>query len=199
MTVAIVDLDCANLASVRFALDRAGARYCITKDADVIESADKVILPGVGSSSYAAERIDALELRETLFELKQPLLGLCLGMQLFFDRSEEGNAKGLGLCRGAVAKLVTPPGEPWPHMGWSGLAIKNRESRLLHGIDDGAFVYFVHGYFCPVTDETAAIATYGTDFAAVVETERLFGCQFHPERSGEIGARIIENFLDAPC
>jgi glutamine amidotransferase len=199
MTVAVVDLGCANLASVGFALDRLGARFIVTRDARTIASADKVVLPGVGAAGFAAAQIDALGVREALLALTQPLFGICLGMQLLFQSSEEGDARGLGLLQGRVGRLPVPDGEPWPHMGWSPLTRRRADSRLLHGVEDGAYAYFVHGYACPVGETTAATARYGVDFAAVVEDGRLFGCQFHPERSSAAGARILANFLEVPC
>jgi glutamine amidotransferase len=199
MTLAVVDLGCANLASVGFALDRLGARFTVTRDAAAIASADRVILPGVGAAGFAASRIDALGLRETLEGLTQPLFGICLGMQLLYETSEEGDARGLGILKGRVGKLPVPKREPWPHMGWSRLARRRWDSRLMHGVEDGAYAYFVHGYACPIDAQTAATARYGVDFAAVVEGTRVFGCQFHPERSSAAGARILANFLEVPC
>jgi glutamine amidotransferase len=198
MTLAVVDLGCSNLASVGFALDRLGARYIITSDANTIAEAEKVILPGVGAAGFAAERFDVLGLRQTLRALTQPLFGICLGMQLLFESSEEGDAVCLGILKGRVSKLPVPKDEPWPHMGWSKLSIRNRDSRLLHGVEDGAYAYFVHGFACPVDDLTAATAHYGVDFAAAVEGNNVYGCQFHPERSSAAGARILKNFLEAP-
>ncbi|MGD2131305.1 MAG: imidazole glycerol phosphate synthase subunit HisH [Maricaulaceae bacterium] len=199
MTVAVVDLKCANLASVRFALDRLDASYEITQDAGVIASAERVILPGVGSARFAADQMDALDLRETLQSLTQPVLGICLGMQLLFERSAEGDAICIGLLAGEVTKLAIPEGEPWPHMGWSRLTPTRADSRLMHNIEPGAYAYFVHGYAAPVTEATAATAEYGATFAAVVEQGHVYGCQFHPERSSAAGATILANFLDAPC
>jgi glutamine amidotransferase len=199
MTIAVVDLGCSNLASVSFALDRLGARYAVTRDAKVIASADKVILPGVGAAGFAAEQIDLLGLRGTLVSLVQPLFGICLGMQLLFETSEEGDARMLGILQGRVSKLPVSANEPWPHMGWSKLAKRRSDSRLLHGVESGAYAYFVHGYAAPISEATAATARYDVDFAAAVETDRVFGCQFHPERSSEAGAQILKNFLEAPC
>lgn len=204
MTIAVVDLGCSNLASVTFALDRLDAGYVVTSDAKIISEAEKVILPGVGAAGFAAGRIDTLGLRETLSGLTQPLFGICLGMQLLYESSEEGDARCIGKLPGRVGKLPVPKDEPWPHMGWSRLSIRKAESRLLHGVEDGAYAYFVHGFACPVSDATAATARYGVDFAAAVDTEsqsggRVYGCQFHPERSSAAGAQILKNFLEAPC
>jgi glutamine amidotransferase len=121
-------------------------------------------------------------------------------MQLLFETSEEGDARCLGLIKDRVAKLPVPKDEPWPHMGWSRLSIRQPESRLLSGVEDGAYAYFVHGFAAPIGGATAATARYGEDFAAVVDDgRRLYGCQFHPERSSDAGARILKNFLEAPC
>lgn len=199
MSLAVVDLGCANLASVGFALDRLGARYRVTSDKAAIEDAERVILPGVGSASYAAGRLDALGLRETLQGFTRPLFGVCLGMQLLFEASEEGDAQCLALLPGRVRRLAPPAGEPWPHMGWSRLSITVKDSRLFAGVEDGAYAYFVHGFAAPISEATAATAIYDAPFTAAVEEGNLFGCQFHPERSGEAGARILKNFLDIPC
>jgi glutamine amidotransferase len=199
MTIAMVDLKCGNLASVRFALERLDAPHVVTSDPSAIAAAPKVILPGVGSAEFAAERIDALSLRETLRGLRQPLLGICLGMQLLYDASDEGDATCIGKLPGRVTKLPHVPSEPWPHMGWSKLAKRGANSRLLDGVEDGAYAYFVHGFACPIDEATVATARYGVDFAAAVEQDNVFGCQFHPERSAEAGARILQNFLDVPC
>jgi glutamine amidotransferase len=197
--LAVVDLGCANLASVGFALDRLSARYVITRDAKTIAEAERVILPGVGAARFATDQIDALGLRETLIGLTQPLMGICLGMQLLFETSEEGDAVCLGLLKGRIGKLPVPEGEPWPHMGWSRLTVTKPDSRLMHGVVDGSYAYFVHGFAAPIVEATAATARYGVDFTAVVDTGRIYGCQFHPERSSVAGARILKNFLEAPC
>jgi glutamine amidotransferase len=199
MSIAVVDLGCANLASVGFALDRLGASYTMSRDPSAIADAERVILPGVGAAGFAAAQIDRLGLRDTLKGLTQPLLGICLGMQLLYEGSDEGDAVGLGLLPGRVAKLPAPRNEPWPHMGWSRLQKTRADSRLFDEIEDGAYAYFVHGYACPTTEATAASTRYGVDFAAAVEGARVFGCQFHPERSGAVGARILQNFLEVPC
>lgn len=199
MSVAVVDLGCANLSSVAFALERLEASFTFSDDARVIASAERVILPGVGAAGFAAEQIDKLGLRETLAGLTQPLMGICLGMQLLYESSEEGDARGLGRLAGRVRRLDAPEREPWPHMGWSRLGVRRPDSRLLQGVEDGAYAYFVHGYACPLDDATVASASYGEDFAAVVERGDVYGCQFHPERSGAVGARMLANFLSAPC
>ena len=199
MTTAIIDLGCANLASVRFALDRLGARYCAVKDAAGLGDAERIIFPGVGSARYASDELDRTGLRDCLAAAPQPIFGICLGMQLLFESSDEGDAQGLGLLPGRVRRLRPPAGAPWPHMGWSRLSRRRPESRLLQGVENGAYTYFVHGYASPPGENVSATAEYGEPFAAIVEQGRLYGCQFHPERSGAVGAQILKNFLDAPC
>ena len=201
MSVAVIDLGCSNLSSILFALNRLRASYVVTTDADEISAADRVILPGVGSAKYAMDKINALSLRTALTELDQPLLGVCLGMQLLYDYSFEGDTACLGLLSGQVKKLSPPPKAPWPHVGWSKLYLsqKTNDSRLLYGVDNGAYVYFVHGYGCPVDSSTIATAQYGEEFSAALERNLIFGCQFHPELSSTAGAQILENFLEVPC
>lgn len=199
MRVGVVDLGCANLASVRFALERLGAACDILRSPDEVEAAERLILPGVGAASYAAARLDALNLREALVGFARPLMGICLGMQLLFDRSEEGDARGLGLLPGVVRKRKPAPGEAWPHMGWSRVRKSRTDGRLFDGVADGSYFYFVHGYGAGLDATTAGEAEFGGPFAAAVERGRLYGCQFHPERSGEAGARVLDNFLSAPC
>ncbi len=199
MSVGIIDLGCANIASVCFALDRLEARYRVVSDPKAVDDFERIIFPGVGSARYAADRLDELGLREPLQETGKPVLGICLGMQLLFEHSDEGDARGLGLLKGNVARMRPPENDVWPHMGWSKVYRQNTESRLLRGVDDGAYAYFVHGYACPIDDASAAVANYGVPFAAMVEQGNVFGCQFHPERSGLMGSTILKNFLDAPC
>ncbi|MBT8472709.1 MAG: imidazole glycerol phosphate synthase subunit HisH [Marinicaulis sp.] len=198
MTV-IVDLGCANLASVGYALERLGVPFKISRDASEISAADRIILPGVGSASFSARQLDSRELRAVLVKATQPILGVCLGMQLLYETSEEGDAICLGLLSGMVTRLEVSAVETWPHMGWSRLRQTRNDSRLLSGIDDGAYAYFVHGFCCPIDDATVGEAEYGARFAAAVEKDNVFGCQFHPERSSAMGAKILKNFLEVPC
>ncbi|MGE0740228.1 MAG: imidazole glycerol phosphate synthase subunit HisH [Hyphomonadaceae bacterium] len=198
MTTAVVKLGVGNTASVMFALERLGAPAVLTDDAVRIAEADRIILPGVGAAAYAMELIDAKGLRGALTKFERPLLGICLGQQLLFEASEEGDAQGLGLLPGRVTRLPSTRDAPAPHMGWSKLALE-RAHPLIDGVADGAYVYFVHSYVCPLGDATIASAEYGARFAAIVGDGRVFGCQFHPERSGDAGARILSNFLSLPC
>jgi glutamine amidotransferase len=196
--VAVVQLGVGNTASVMFALERLGARARLTSDAREIEEAERLILPGVGAAAHAMGRIDALGLAQVLEAFERPLLGVCLGQQLLYDRSEEGEADGLGRIEGVVRRLSPAPDRPVPHMGWNQLGIE-RDDPLLEGVADGAYVYFVHGYACPTGDATLASTAYGERFSSVVRRGSAWGCQFHPERSSRAGARILKNFLGLPC
>ncbi len=191
--LAIVDTGCANLASVGFAFERLGVRKIITKDADIIRSADHVILPGVGAMPFAMQALRARGLVSVLQNLTQPLMGICLGMQMLFERSEEGNAEGLGLLKGRIQQMDTG-GLPSPHMGWNSLE-NLADDPLLTGIEAGAYVYFVHSYAAEISAATLASSAYGQPFSAIIKRGNIYGCQFHPERSGIVGAQILANFL----
>ena len=191
MKLAIVDLGCGNIGSVGIAFERFGLALVVTSDGEEIASADKVILPGVGAAGFAMERIGALGLRETLRALERPVLGICLGMQLLFDRSEEEETDCLGLIPGQVRKLEPERGRPVPHMGWSRLDVSDKTI----GLRSGDYVYFAHSYACDAGPETVAKTEYGREIPAVVRRGNFLGAQFHPERSGEAGARFLESFL----
>jgi glutamine amidotransferase len=195
MRVALIDSGGANIGSVRYALERLGVDAALTGDADAIRRAERVILPGVGAAAPAMARLRELDLVDTIRSLQQPLLGICLGMQLLFERSEEGEVECLGLLPGRVGALARGAGIRVPHMGWNRLRPR-RASRLLEGIHDGAQAYFVHSYAAPVGEDCIASSTHGGEFAAVVERGRVAGAQFHPERSAAVGARLLRNFLD---
>jgi glutamine amidotransferase len=190
----IIDSGGANLASLVFALERLGTQATVTTDARAITSAPRVILPGVGAAADAMRRLRSAGLDRLLPGLEQPVLGICLGMQLLFERSEEGPADGLGVMPGTVQRMRAVPGRPVPHMGWNRLR-PLREDALLAGLDEKDYVYFVHSYAAPVTAATLASAEYGAPFAAVARSRNFWGTQFHPERSGAAGARLLENFL----
>ncbi len=199
MNVVLVDSGGANIGSVRYALQRLGVDAAMSADAETIRAADRVILPGVGAAGPAMARLRELGLVELIRGLQQPLLGVCLGMQLLFESSEEGEVECLGLLPGRVQRLRPADGIRVPHMGWNALQIK-REHPLLRGVGEGAQAYFVHSYAAPVTADTIASTTHGEPFAAVVGRGRCHGAQFHPERSAAAGSRLLENFLrgDAP-
>jgi glutamine amidotransferase len=190
----IIDSGGANLASLVFALERLGTQATVTTDARAITSAPRVILPGVGAAADAMRRLRSAGLDRLLPGLEQPVLGICLGMQLLFERSEEGPADGLGVMPGTVQRMRAVPGRPVPHMGWNRLR-PLREDALLAGLGEKDYVYFVHSYAAPVTAATLASAEYGAPFAAVARSRNFWGTQFHPERSGAAGARLLENFL----
>lgn len=194
LDVAIIDSGGANLASLQFALERLGARTQVTSDMAVISEAPRVLLPGVGSALAAMQRLSASGLEAQLPRLTQPVLGICLGMQLLFLKSEEGPAQCLGVLPQTVRKLEPTAGRPVPHMGWNRLH-SVREDPLLDGVAEGEYLYFVHSYAAPVSEHTLASAEYGVDIAAVVRRDNFWGTQFHPERSTKVGARILANFL----
>ncbi|MFO7276456.1 MAG: imidazole glycerol phosphate synthase subunit HisH [Pseudomonadota bacterium] len=190
----IIDSGGANLASLQYALERLGARSRVTSDVREIECAPRVILPGVGSAGDAMRRLQASGLATLLPRLAQPVLGICLGMQLLFAASEEGDTACLGVLPQSVRRLEARPGLPVPHMGWNSLELL-KEDPLLDGIEPGDYFYFVHGYAAPVCDATLAAVEYGEKLSAVVRRGNFWGTQFHPERSGRTGARILANFL----
>lgn len=194
--LAIVDSGGANIASVRFALERLGVASELTADPAVIRSAERVILPGVGSASEGMKRLQAKGLVECVRSLTQPVLGVCLGMQLLFEESEEdGGIETLGLIPGKVALLPGSPGITVPHMGWNTL-LTGRKPALLDGVEPQARFYFVHSYAAPVNAFTVASCTHGTPFTAIVQRGNFSGTQFHPERSGPAGARLLQNFVE---
>lgn len=198
MTVGVVKIGVGNTASVMFALERLGAKAVLTDDPRVIAECARIILPGVGSALFAMTALAEKGLARAILNFDRPVLGVCLGQQMLFDWSEEGDATGLGLFEGRVTRLKASREAPAPHVGWSRLT-RTKESALLEGVENGAYVYFVHSYICPVSGVTAATSAYGETFSAAVEDGRVWGCQFHPERSGPVGARILSNFLAAPC
>jgi glutamine amidotransferase len=195
--LAIVDSGGANIASVRFALERLGVQSELTADPAVIRAAERVILPGVGSAQEGMKRLQAKGLIDCVRGLKQPVLGVCLGMQLLFESSEEGATPSLGLIPGKVALLPESPGITVPHMGWNTLQVR-RDNPLLRGFDADTRFYFVHSFAGPVNEFTLASCEHGTPFAAVVQRGNFWGAQFHPERSGAVGARFLKNFLEMP-
>lgn len=193
--LAIVDSGGANIASVRFALERLGVSSELTADPAVIRAAERVILPGVGSAVEGMKRLEARGLVECVRGLSQPVLGVCLGMQLLFESSEEGPTETLGLIPGRVTRLPDFPGITVPHMGWNTL-LCGRNIGLLDGIEPDASFYFVHSYAGPVNAFTLASCDHGTPFAAIVQRGNFSGVQFHPERSGVAGARLLQNFVE---
>lgn len=198
MQVALVDAGGANIGSVRYALQRLGVEASLTADAAEIAQADRVILPGVSTAATVMAQLRANALVDVLRNLQAPLLGVCVGMQLLFEHSEEDDTPCLGLLSGRVSRLPESPGIRVPHMGWNTLQA-TRESPLLRGITADAHAYFVHSYAAPVTEDCIASSTHGVPFAAVVQRGRIAGAQFHPERSASVGAQLIRNFIETGC
>ncbi len=191
--LALINLGCGNLGSVGLAFERLGITPTVTDDPQTIAGARRVVLPGVGAAGFAKERIDALGLRGLLTALTQPLLGICLGMQLLFERSEEADVACLGLLPGTVSKLAPAPDRPVPHMGWSRLDVTSPDV----GLSTGDYVYFAHSYACPEGAHTVAAADYGRTIPAAVRSGNRWGAQFHPEKSAAPGRRFLEAFLAA--
>jgi glutamine amidotransferase len=194
MTTVIIDSGGANLASLQFALERLDAPTMVSDDPRDIMNAPRVILPGVGSALDAMKRLRASGVADVFPKLTQPVLGICLGMQLLFAHSEEGPTDCLGVVPDTVRRLKAEPGRPVPHMGWNQLT-GLRADPLLENIVDNDYVYFVHSYAAAVSDITLATTDYGSQVSAVVRRRNFWGTQFHPERSGATGARILANFL----
>ena len=196
--LAIVDSGGANIASVRFALERLGVHGELTADPGKIRAADRVILPGVGSAQEGMKRLREKNLVDCVRALTPPVLGGCLGMLLLFEGSAAGPGDTLGLIPGPVRRLLETPGITVPHMGWNTVA-PARETPLLRGLGADARFYFVHSYAAPVNSATLATAEHGAPFAAIVQHRNFHGVQFHPERSGAAGAQLLKNFLEMPA
>jgi imidazole glycerol-phosphate synthase subunit HisH len=184
----------ANIASLQFALQRLGTSSAVSANARKIRAASHVILPGVGAAADAMARLRQNNLDSLIPCLEQPVLGICLGMQLLFEASEEGAAQCLGIIPGRAARFPRQAGYPVPHMGWNTLSIA-RPNRLLEGVPNQAYAYFVHSYALNPCAATIASTEYGQPFSACVQWRNFFGAQFHPERSSQVGARLLQNFL----
>jgi len=193
-TVAIIDGGGANIASLQFALSRLGVTGQLTVDPAKIRAASHVILPGVGAAADSMARLTGAGLVELIPTLRQPVLGICLGLQLLFAHSEENDTTCLGVFDGQARRFDPSPDRAVPHMGWNRIK-RTRDSDLLAGIPDGSYFYFVHSYAVEVTDDTLAVAEYGRPFTAIAERANFSAAQFHPERSGNAGAQLLKNFL----
>ncbi|MDF2538201.1 MAG: amidotransferase HisH [Herbinix sp.] len=197
--IAIIDYDAGNLKSVEKALAHIGEESIITRDRQFILEADKVILPGVGAFGDAMQKLDHYQLIDTIKEVvarKTPFLGICLGLQLLFERSAESKGvEGLSVLKGEILRIPDCDGLKIPHMGWNSLSVKPG-SRLFEGFEDDTYVYFVHSYYLKAEDDAIVAATthYSTTIHASVEKDNVYACQFHPEKSGEVGLKILKNF-----
>ena len=196
MSVVLVDAGGTNIGSVRYALQRLGVDAALTADAATIRSADKVILPGVGAAGPGMARLRELGLVELLRSLRQPVLGVCLGMQLLCAHSEEGDTECLGVIPVPVRRFAEAPGVRVPHMGWNRLRLLHAHP-LLAGLGEDDQAYFVHSYAVPLGDFSLAGADHAGEFSAIVARGNFHGMQFHPERSAAVGARLLKNFLDS--
>lgn len=198
--IAIIDYDAGNLKSVEKAFDYLGEAPVITRDPQTILRADKVVLPGVGAFGDAMEKLRQYRLTEVIKEVAAqgtPFLGICLGLQLLFEGSDESpGAEGLGICRGRILKIPETPGLKIPHMGWNSLSY-DHPGKLFEGIAEGAYVYFVHSYYLKAEEPEIVKASteYATHIHASIEQKNIFACQFHPEKSSEVGMAILKNFI----
>ena len=195
MAVVLVDAGGTNIGSVRYALQRLGVDAALTADAAAIRAADRVILPGVGAAAPGMARLRELGLVELMRSLTQPVLGVCLGMQLLCAHSEESDTSCLGVIPALVRRFVEAPGRRVPHMGWNQLR-RQRSHPLLNDLNDGDYAYFVHSYAVPVGEWSLASCDYGEAFSAVITSGNFHGMQFHPERSATVGAKLLKNFLE---
>lgn len=198
--IAIIDYDAGNVKSVEKALQFLGEEAVLTRDKDILLSADKVILPGVGAFGNAMEKLHQYGLVDVIYQIVEkgtPFLGICLGLQLMFESSEETpGVKGLGLLKGRIVRIPEKNGLKVPHIGWNDLQFP-KESRLFRDFKGGEYVYFVHSYYLNAEDEqdVAATTEYGVHIHAAVEHDNIFACQFHPEKSADVGLKILNNFI----
>ena len=199
--IAIIDYDAGNIKSVEKALQRLGQEVMITRDPEEILNADKVILPGVGAFGDAMVNLRKYHLDQVIYQVVErsiPFLGICLGLQLLFEKSDETKGvAGLGILKGEICRIPDGENLKIPHMGWNSLHLQN-DGRLFHGIKEDAYVYFVHSYYLKAEDEEIVKATteYGTHIHASVEQGNVFACQFHPEKSSDVGLEILKNFVE---
>ena len=196
--IAIIDSGGANIASLMYAFDRLGVSATLTSDAETIAAAERVVLPGVGAARDAMQRLVDANLVQVIRELVQPVLGICLGMQLLADASEEEDVECLGIIPGTSARLSPAPSLPVPNMGWCPITIESPHP-LLKGIDEDSYFYFVHSYALPVSPFTVAASQHSEAFSAIIARGNFVAAQFHPERSSKTGARLLQNFLEIPA
>lgn len=192
MKIVIIDYGAGNIQSIKFAIKRLGFEAVLSKNVDEIESADRVIFPGVGEASSAMKKLRVSGLDKLIPTLKQPVLGICLGMQLMCNSSEEGNTKGLGIFDVDVKRFSNEV--KVPQIGWN--SISKLQSDLFKNIDEDSFIYMVHSYYAPLCKETIAECEYNVNYSAALLKNNFFGTQFHPEKSGIVGSKILKNFLN---
>lgn len=199
MRVTVIDYRAGNLTSVVKALCALGAEVIVTEETEAVRRAERIVLPGVGHFA-ATRRLEETGIKAAVSEAvdrRVPFLGICVGLQwLFAGSSEAPDCKGLGVLPGSCQRFA--PGQKVPHVGWNSLSIRP-DSRLLAGVEDGSFAYFTHSYWAPVGNATVAVTTYGEAFSAAVESGNVMGVQFHPEKSGEAGLKVLRNFLEFPA
>ena len=191
MKIVIINYGAGNIQSILFAIERLGFQAVLTNDPETIQQADKVIFPGVGEASYAMSKLKESGLDTLIPNLKQPVLGICLGMQLMCHHSEEGNTKGLGIFDANVVRFSN--NVKVPQMGWN--QIYNLKSPLFEGIKNNEYMYLVHSYYVPNCDEAIAVTNYDIEYASALQKNNFYGTQFHPEKSGDVGEHILGNFL----
>jgi len=192
MKIVIINYGAGNIQSIKFAIQRLGFEAVLSNDVEEIKAADKVIFPGVGEASSAMDMLKSTGLDKVIPTLKQPVLGICLGMQLMCNKSEEGNTQGLGIFDVNVVKFDAS--EKVPQIGWN--QIENLKSELFKGIKEKEFMYLVHSFYVPLNDEAIAITEYGIKYASAMQKDNFYGTQFHPEKSSKSGAQILKNFLE---
>ena len=199
--IAIIDYDAGNIKSVEKALQKLGQEVVITRDAETILNADKVVLPGVGAFGDAMNNLKKYNLDQVIYQVVEkniPFLGICLGLQLLFERSDESKGvDGLGILKGEILRIPDQDELKIPHMGWNSLHLQN-DGRLFRGLEENAYVYFVHSFYLKAEDEEIVKATteYSTHIHASVEKGNVFACQFHPEKSSDVGLQILKNFVE---
>ncbi len=191
--IAVIDYDTGNLRSVANALSRLGAEFSVTDDPKVIMAAERVLLPGVGEAQSAMAKLRERGLEEVIKSLTQPVLGICIGVQLMCRYSQEGETHCMGIFDSSVRKFAADSGLKVPHMGWN--SIEGLSSPLFDGVDEGSYIYYVHSFAPELSSQTVATTSYGEQFSAALNCNNFFGTQFHPEKSGEIGEKILSNFL----
>jgi glutamine amidotransferase len=196
VSLAIIDTGCANIFSVESALSRLGVDYVLAGSPEAAGAAERLILPGVGAAGPAMARLNLSGWASSLKTESRPVLGICLGLQLLFERSAEGGVETLGIVPGDVEAMTAPRGGVLPHMGWNKLSLERADDPLVADVPDGSHVYFVHGFAAPVGSATLAATDYGSSFSAMIRHGNFMGCQFHPERSGAVGSRILRNFAE---